>query len=83
MMGYDGGGGGSWFWMLGGLLVVIGVILLVVWVLTRTSRAGEPPTRRSSDPTPNQVLRERFARGEITEQEFEQAKKALGPDRTG
>ncbi|MCJ7710705.1 MAG: SHOCT domain-containing protein [Chloroflexi bacterium] len=81
MMGYDWAGGGSWLWILGGLLLVIGIIVLVVWVFTRTSRAGETPTPGSSGPTPNQILGERFARGEITEQEFEQAKKALGPDR--
>ena len=83
MMGNDWGGGGSWFWMLGGLLVVIGAILLVVWVVTRTSRARQTPTQGSSDPPSNQVLKERFARGEITAQEFEQANKTLGPDRTG
>ena len=66
----------------GCLLIVIGVILLVVWVVTRTSRTGESPIQCSSDPTPNRVLRERFGVGEITEQGLEQAKKALGPDRT-
>jgi putative membrane protein len=81
MMNYDWGGGASWFWMLGGLLVAIGVIILVVWMVMRTSRAGETPAQGSSGPTPNQILSERFARGEITSQEFEQAKKALGPDR--
>ena len=35
----------------------------------------------SSRPTPNEILRQRFARGEITEQEFQQARKVLGPDR--
>ncbi len=80
-MGYDWAGGGSWLWMFGGLLLVIGVIALVVWVVTRASRAGETPTQGPSGPTPNQILSERFARGEINEQEFEQAKKALGPGR--
>ena len=79
MMAYGWGGEAGWTWMLVGLLVVIGVILLVAWVATRTSRAGETPTQRSSGPTANQILSERFARGEITEDEFEQAKKALGP----
>jgi hypothetical protein len=34
-----------------------------------------------SRPTPNEILRERFARGEMTAQEFEEAKKVLGSDR--
>ena len=81
MMGYDWGGGGSWIWMLGGLLLVIGVIVLGVWAFTRASRAGGTSTQGPSGPTPSQILGERFARGEITEAEFEQAKRALGPDR--
>jgi putative membrane protein len=80
MMGYghewDGG-----VWMLGGLLLVIGVIVLVVWAVTRVSPAGRAPTTDTSRPTPNEILRERFARGEITAQEFEHAAKLLGPDR--
>jgi putative membrane protein len=31
-------------------------------------------------PTPNEILRERFARGEIGEDEFLHAKQVLGPD---
>jgi len=81
MMGNDWTGwGGGGLWMLGGLLLVIGIIVLVVWMVTRTSRTGETPTHGPSGPTPSQILSERFARGEITGQEFEQAKKALGPD---
>jgi putative membrane protein len=81
MMGYGWDGWGGGFWMLGGLLLMIGVIVLVVWAVSTMSRSGRPPTGDSSRPTPNDILRERFARGEITEQEFEQARKILGPDR--
>jgi putative membrane protein len=81
MMGYDGTGWGGGLWMLAGLLLVIGVIVLVVWLVTRSSRAGGTPTQGSARTTPSEILAERFARGEITEAEFEQAKKALGPDR--
>ena len=81
MMGVDGLGWGGGLWMLGGLLLVIGAVVLVAWLVTRSSRAGGPASQGSSGPTPSQILGERFARGEITTQEFEQAKKALGPDR--
>ncbi len=81
MMGYGWDGWGGGFWMVGGLLLMIGVVILVVWAVTAISRTGQAPTRGSSGPTPNEILRERFARGEISEQEFEQAKKVLGPDR--
>jgi putative membrane protein len=39
---------------------------------------GAPAT--PARPTPNDILRERFARGEIGEDEFLRAKQVLGPD---
>ena len=80
MMGYGYGWAGGLL-MLGGLLLVIGIIVLVVWLVARTAPAGRPPAQDPARPTPNEILRERFARGEITAQEFEDAKKVLGPDR--
>lgn len=77
--GWAGWGGG--IWVLGGLLLMIGVIILLVWAVMAISRNARTPTGDPSRPTPTEILRERFARGEITEQEFEQAKRILGPDR--
>lgn len=77
MMGYgfDGGAMG-WIWMFGGLLVVVGVVVLIVWALGAANRAG---TGKEPDrPTALDILRERYARGEITQEQFEQAKKTLG-----
>lgn len=81
MMGNDWPNWGGGLWMLGGLLLMVGVIVLVVWAVTRVSHDGRSSAGDPSRPTPTEILRERFARGEITEQEFEQARKALGPDR--
>jgi putative membrane protein len=77
--GYGWVGGG--FWLLIGFLLLIALIVLVVWAVTSLSRTGRPATHDPSRPTPNEILRERFARGEITAQQFEDAKKVLGPDR--
>ena len=76
--GWGGGGGG--FWMLIGLLLLIALIVLVVWAVIHLSRTGRAVMHDPSRATPNEILRERFARGEITAQEFEDAKKVLGPD---
>jgi putative membrane protein len=78
---YYGAGWGGGLWMLGGLLLMIGFVVLVVWAVMNISHTGRAPTHDPSRPTPNEILRERFARGEITAQEFEDAKKVLGPDR--
>ena len=75
-------GPANWIWMVGGLLVMIGIVVLIVWGVTAVARGGQaavPPA--PGRPTANEILRERFARGEISEQEFQQAAKALGPDR--
>ena len=77
MMGYgfDGGAVG-WIWMLGGLLIMVGFVVLIVWAVGAVSRGAtdKAPARA----TPLDLLRERHARGEITQQEFEQAKRTLG-----
>jgi len=73
--GFDGGALG-WIWMLGGLLVMVGFVVLIVWAVGAMSRGGT--SREPGRPAPLDILRDRFARGEITQQEFEQAKKTLG-----
>ncbi len=76
MMGYgfDGSGVG-WIWMLGGLLVMVGFVVLIVWAIGAANRGT---IREPERPTALDMLRERYARGEITQQDFEQAKKTLG-----
>jgi putative membrane protein len=76
-----GGGGYGGFWLLVGLLILIALVVLIVWAVTSLSRTSRAATHDPSRPMPNEVLRERFARGELTAQEFEDAKKVLGPDR--
>jgi putative membrane protein len=75
MYGWDMGGGG-WLWALGGLVVLIALVVLVVWAVNTMSRASRGPVDRR--PQPLEILRERFARGEITKEQFEEAKRTLG-----
>ncbi len=63
-------GGFGWFVML---LVWAVVIALVVWGAGSLLRARD----RASEPTPLEILKRRYAAGEITATEFEQAKRAL------
>lgn len=76
-----GMGAGGWLWMVGGLVLLIGIVVLVV----RGMGGYDRPADRSSDARPREepmdILRARFARGEISEAEFEQAKRTLGGDR--
>jgi len=70
--GYYGGmmGGAGWLWML---LVPVLVIGLVVWG-TQTALRSRGDTDAA---TPLEILRRRYAAGEITAVEFEQARRAI------
>ena len=69
----DGWGGGAGFWMLAGIVVVAVVVLIGVWLIVRSKRDA-----RSSSSSALDILRERYARGDITADEFEAAKRTLG-----
>lgn len=71
MTGIEWGMGlGGWLWMI---LAVI-LVVAVVWVLITAVTGRE----RSAADDAAKILRARFARGEITEAEYEQARRLLG-----
>ena len=59
------------FGMLFGLLVWVVLIALLVW------GAGALFGGRAGGETPEEILRRRYARGEISQAEYEQARQAL------
>lgn len=70
MAGFEWGMGlGGWLWM------VLGIVLLVVIVWAIASAI--PGRGRPADDAA-QILKARFARGEISDQEYEQARRLLG-----
>ncbi len=81
---YDGFGG--WYWGMGlvhGLLwlvlLVVGIVLLVRLVSreSRATRDGRPSGGRDVSDTALDILRQRYARGEIEKAEFDAKKKDL------
>ena len=71
MTGLDWGMGlGGWAWMVLGIVVLV----LIVWALVSALGGRD----RTPTDDAGQILRSRFARGEITEQEYEQARRLLG-----
>lgn len=58
---------GGWIWMA----VWVGALIVMVWLLVS---AGN---RREKDDDPVEILRSRFARGEMTEEEFRHARDIL------
>ena len=77
---------GPWgllFAVLGGvawLAVLAGVVLLVVWVVRSMSTGGLMRTATVSVQTPLDTLAHRFARGEITAEEYERTRDLLRGD---
>lgn len=68
-----GMGFGFIFMILFWALVAAGIVAVIRWAM-RSSDAAE---RRPPDKTPLEIVRERYARGEIARQEFEQLKRDL------
>ena len=63
--------GWGWGWMTLGWLLLLSVIVLVVWGVGRVL-SGTPREREA-----HQILAERFARGELSPEEFTERRAAL------
>jgi putative membrane protein len=84
MWGYGGGLAlGGWLGMIGMVVLVIGVIVLIVWLITRAGATdtSRGPVARPVGQDALELLRMRFARGEITEDEYRAAKRVLEGER--
>ena len=79
MMGGWGGSGMGWFggifMIIFWILIIVGVIFLIRWLIQSTKGGAGMPFSSSSRPL--DILKERYARGEIDKQEFEEKKKDL------
>ncbi len=74
---WNWGWGGGIMMLIGGLMMLLfwgGIIFLIFWLLRRqTWHEGYGSGRRD----PLDIAKERYARGEITKEQFEQIKKDL------
>ncbi len=69
----DGMGLGEWFLVASMILFWGGLIALIIWGVTRLSRRGDSTPKHG----PLDIAKERYAKGEISREEFEQLKKDL------
>ncbi len=69
---YYGPGLGSWgmTFMIIGNLLFWGLLIFVAVLVTRYVREGHMGSSRSDEVSPQQIAAQRFARGEITEEEY-------------
>ena len=74
MMGGYGMGGfgfGGIFMILWWILIIVGIVVLVKWLV------GSTPSHGGSSGRALDILKERYARGEIDEQEYQKKKQDL------
>jgi len=84
MMGYGTGlglGFGGMFWMVGFVLVIVGLVVLVAWAVSRSASRADGAAAPIARDDALDILRARFARGEISEAEYTQAASVLRSER--
>ncbi|MFC2043931.1 SHOCT domain-containing protein [Chloroflexota bacterium] len=67
---------GVWGMLLGGIWMLVfwgGLIALIIWGITKLTRRDDSTIRH----TPLEMAKERYARGEISKEQFEQIRKDL------
>lgn len=64
MMGLFGG----WIGLLFNLAILIGIVVLIVWAVKRFT--SNTPSLNA--PTPREIVQARYARGEITREQYQQ-----------
>lgn len=77
------GGGLGGFGLLGGLIglifnlaIIIGIVILIVWAVKRFS--GGTANRAFGGQSAREILQARYARGEITREQYQQMLQDLG-----
>ena len=68
---YGHGWGMGWSWIIG-----LMVLAAIVWIVIKAVNQNKAPNE-SEQKTPLDILKERYARGEIDKKEFEERKKDL------
>jgi putative membrane protein len=83
-----GGGDTAVFWVMSiisgviGLAITIGIIILIIlgirWLIRADQRSRYEGAALPSREDPLEILRQRYARGEIDEEEFKRRRATLG-----
>jgi putative membrane protein len=66
-----------WLWMLGWSVLLIAGLVALIWVIVRLALGrGQSPASRSG--SARSILDERYARGEIDDEEYRKRRETLG-----
>ncbi len=73
-----GWGGGPWYGMFFGPIMMVAVLAVIVAVVIFILRGtGGAPSGQPAGKTPLHILKERYAKGEIDKDEFEERRRVL------
>ncbi|NQU80344.1 MAG: SHOCT domain-containing protein [Bacteroidetes bacterium] len=72
MDGYGMHGWGMGWWWIIGIIIIVAIVWMVVKTMNKTSNINH-----TSGKSPLDILKERYARGEIGKEEFEEKKRTL------
>lgn len=65
---------GGWPWMILEIAVGVGIVVAIAWLVT----AALSGRQHSASDSAAEILKARLARGEISEAEYEQARRLVG-----
>jgi putative membrane protein len=74
------GDGMGWWMVFGGIWIFLfwaGIIVLIVWGIKKLTQGGGSRTDAPGGRSALDIARERYARGEISREEFEQIKRDI------
>ena len=81
MHGYGLGGLGLWGGLIGlilNILIIVGIVWLIVWAVRRFTSGSARWNLGSASQSPREILQVRYARGEITRDQYQEMLKDLG-----
>ena len=82
MMGSFGFGGigmmGGLFGLIINLAILIGIVILIIWAVKRFTSGTTNWNQSSGNQSPREILQARYARGEITREQYQQMLGDLG-----
>lgn len=78
MMGYGMMGGFGLLGLIFNLVIIIGIVILIVWAAKRFAGGSTNWNQPSASQSPREILQARYARGEITREQYQQMLSDLG-----
>ncbi len=78
MMGFGGMMGFGWIGLIFDVAIIVGVVVLIVWAVRRFSGSTTNWNQPAGNQSPREILQARYARGEITREQYQQMLNDLG-----